>query len=75
MKVKPDKLLSKIIKCRYYKNFESEAFNNDLHVNLQNFDMNNSSLIEFKTIFTELLNKVDPLETEYLRTNYSKFYD
>ena len=35
--------------------------------------MNNSSLIEFKTIFMELLNKVTPLKTRYFKANYSKF--
>ena len=29
-------------------------------------------MIELKIIFTELLNKVSPLKTEYLRANYSK---
>ena len=35
--------------------------------------MNNSSFIELKTTFMELLNKVAPLKTKYLRANYSKF--
>ena len=35
--------------------------------------MNNSNFIELKTIFIELLNKVAPLKTKYLRGNYSKF--
>ena len=35
--------------------------------------MNNSSFNELKTIFMELLNKVAPLKTKYLRVNYSKF--
>ena len=35
--------------------------------------MNNSSFIEFKIIFLELLNKVAPLKAKYLRANYSKF--
>ena len=35
--------------------------------------MNNSRLIDFKTIFMELLNKVSLLKTKYLRANYSKF--
>ena len=33
--------------------------------------MNNSSFIELKTIFKELLNKVALLKTKYLRANYS----
>ena len=56
-----------------YKNFETKAFNNKLQVNLKNFNMNNSSFIELKTIFIELLNKVASVKTKYLRANYSKF--
>ena len=44
-KVKPDKLPSRIIKFRDYKNFEKKAFNNKLQVSLKSFDMNNSSFI------------------------------
>ena len=73
MKVKPDKLSPRIIKYRDYKNFESKAFNNKLQKSLKDFDMNNSSFNELKTIFMELLNKVAPLKTKYLRANYSKF--
>ena len=73
LKVKPDKLPPRIIKYRNYKNFESNAFNNKLQISLKNFDMNNSSFIELKTIFMELLNKVAPQKTKYLRANYSKF--
>ena len=62
-----------IIKYKDYKNFESKAFNNKLRVSLKYFDMNNSSFTELKTIFMELLNKVAPLKTKYLRGNYSKF--
>ena len=50
LKVKPDKLPPRIIKYRDYKNFESKAFNNKLQVSLKNFDMNNSSFIELKTM-------------------------
>ena len=35
--------------------------------------LNNSSFIELKTIFTELLNKVVPVSTKYFRASYSKF--
>ena len=73
MKVKPDKLSPRIIKYTDYKNFESKAFNNKLQVSLKDFDMNNSSFNELKTIFMELLNKAAPLKTKYLRANYSKF--
>ena len=73
LKVKPDKLPPRIIKYRDYKNFESKAFNKKLQVSLKDVDMNNSSFIEIKTIFTELLNKVAPLKTKYLRAIYSKF--
>ena len=73
LKVKPDKLPPRIIKYRDYKNFESNAFNNKLQISLKNFDMNNSSFIELKTIFMELLNKVVPQKTKYLRASYSKF--
>ena len=62
-----------IIKYRDYKKFESKAFNNNLQVSLKYFDMNNSSFIELKTIFMELLNKVAPLKTKYLSGTYSKF--
>ena len=44
-----------------------------LQVCLKNFDMNFSSFNEFKTTFMELLNKVVPLKTRYLRANSSKF--
>ena len=71
-KVKPDKLPPRIIKYRDSKNFEREAFNNKLlQVSFRNFDMNNSSFIELKTIFMELLNKVTLLKTKYLRANHS----
>ena len=70
-KVEADKLQLRIIKYRDYKNFERKAFNNKLQVSLKNFDMNNSSFIELKTIFMELLNKVALLKTKYLRANYS----
>ena len=61
-----------IMKYRDYKNFETKAFNNKLQVSLKYFDMNNSSFIELKTTFMELLNKVAPLKTKYLRSNYFK---
>ena len=64
-KVKPDKLPPRIIKYRDSKIFERKAFNNKLQVSLKNFDMSNSSLIEFKTIFMELLNKVVLLKAKY----------
>ena len=35
--------------------------------------MNNSSFIELKIIFIELLNKVVPIKTKYLRANYCQF--
>ena len=73
LKVKPDTLPPRIKRYRGYKNFGSKAFNNKLQVSLKNFDMNNSSFNELKTIFTERLNKVAPLKTKYLRANYSTF--
>ena len=73
LKVKPDKLSPRIIKYRDDKNLESKAFDNRLNVSLKDFDMNNFSFNELKTIFMELLNKVAPLKTKYLRANYSKF--
>ena len=73
LKVRPGKLPPRIIKYRDYKNFESNAFNNKLQISLKNFDMNNSSFMELKTIFMELLNKVVPQKTKYLRANCSKF--
>ena len=73
LKVKPDKLPPRIIQYWDHKNFESKAFNNKLHVSLKNFDMNNSSFIELKTILMEFFNKVAPLKTKYLRANYSEF--
>ena len=72
-KVKSDRLPPRLIKSKDYKNFERKAFNNKLHVSLKNLDMNNSSFIELKTIFMGILNKVAPLKTKYLGTNYSKF--
>ena len=71
LKVKPDKLPSRIIKYRDYKNFEKKAFNNKLQISLKNFDMDNSIFIELKTIFMKLLNKVALLKSKYLRANYS----
>ena len=65
-KVKPDKLPPRIIKYKDYQIFERKAFNNKLQVSLKNFDVNNSSLIEFKTIFMELLNKGALLKAKYL---------
>ena len=50
LEVKPDKLPPKIIKYRDYKNFDSKAFNDKLQLSLKNFDMNNSSFIEVKTM-------------------------
>ena len=52
-KVKPDRLPPRLIKSKDYKNFERKAFNNKLQVSLKNFDMNNSSFIELKTILWE----------------------
>ena len=75
LKVKPDKLPPRIRKYRDYKNFESNAFNSKLQISLKNFDMNNSSFIELKTIFMEFLNKVASQKSKYLRANYSKIYD
>ena len=72
-KVKPDKLPLRILKYRDYKSFDSRAFNNKLQVSFKNFDVNNSSFIELKTRFMELLNKMAPLKTKHLRANYSKF--
>ena len=72
LRVKPDKLPPEVIKYRDYKNFDSGTFNNKPQVSLKNFDMSNS-FTELKTIFTELLNKVAPLKTKYLRANYSRF--
>ena len=46
-KVEADKLPSRVIKYRDYKNFERKAFNNKLQVSLENFDMNNSSFIDW----------------------------
>ena len=70
LKIKPDKLLPRIIKYRDYKTTKPQ-------VNLKNMnntnDMNNSSFIEIKSIFMELLNKAAPLKRKYLRANYSKF--
>ena len=62
-KVTPDKLPLRIKKYRNYKNFERKAFNNKFQISLKNFDMNNSSFIELKTIFLEFLNKVALLKT------------
>ena len=70
-KVEPDKLPPRIIKYRVYKNFERKAFNIKLQVSLRKLDMSNSSFIELKTIFMEILNKVALLKTKYLRANCS----
>ena len=70
LKVKSGKLPPRIILYRDCKNFESKAFNNTLQVSLKNFDTNNSTFIELKTIFMELYYKVAPLKTEYLRASF-----
>ena len=40
---------------------------------LKNFDMVNSCFIERKAVFMELVNKVAPLKSKYLKAIYSKF--
>ena len=59
------------VKYRDYKSFESKAFNNKFQVRFKNLDISNFSFIELRTKFMELLNKVAPLKTEYLRAGYS----
>ena len=40
---------------------------------LTNLDMNNLDLGSLKICFKELLNKVAPLKSKFLRANHSKF--
>lgn len=55
LKIKPDKLPARVIKYRDYKKFKNQAFNKKIQVNLKNFDKNDCSFIEPKTIFMEFM--------------------
>ena len=70
-KVKPD-ITDQNYKIQRLQS-ENKGFDNKLQVSLENFNMSNSSFIELKTISMELLSKVVPLKTKYLKANYSKF--
>ena len=70
LKVKHEKVLLKIIQYRDYKNLDSIE---KLQVNLTDLDMNISDFGSLQKCFLELLNKVAPQETKFLKPNHSKF--
>ena len=73
LKVKHKKVSTKITQCRGYKNFDSTRFFEKLQVRLTHLDMNSLDFGSLKKCFIELLNKVAPLKTKFLRANHSKF--
>ena len=73
LKVKHEKVPPKIIQCRDYKNFDPTRFYKKLKVRLTHLNMNGLGFGSVEKCFMELLNKVAPLKTKFLRTNHSKF--
>ena len=73
LKVKHEKVPPKIIQCRHYKNFDSTRVFEKLQVRLTHLNMNSLDFGSLKKCFIELLNKVAPLKTKFLRANHSKF--
>ena len=73
LKVKHEKVPPKIIQCRDYKNFDSTRFFEKLQVKLTYLDMNSLDFGNLEKRFMELLNKVAPQKTKFLRANHSKF--
>ena len=72
LKIKPEKVLPKIIQYRDYKNFDSTRFF-EKQVRLTNLDMNSLDFESLKKYFMELLHKFAPLKAKFLRANHSKF--
>ena len=73
LKVKHEKVPPKIIQCRDCKYFDSTRFFEKLQVRLTHLNMNSLDFGSLKKCFIELLNKVAPLKTKFLRANHSKF--
>ena len=73
LKVKHEKVPPKIIHYRDYKNFDSGKFFEKLQLKLSNLDMSSLDFGSLKICFMELLNKIAPLKTKFLRANHSKF--
>ena len=73
LKVKHDKVPRKIIHYRDYKNFDWSKFFEKLQLKLSNLDMSGLDFGSLKICFMELLNKIAPLKTKFLRANHSKF--
>ena len=63
----------KSLHCKNYKNFDLARLFEKLQMRLTNLDMNNLDLGSLKICFKELLNKVAPLKSKFLRANHSKF--
>ena len=73
LKVKHEKVPSKVIHYRDYKTFDWSKFFEKLQLKLSNFDMSSLDFGSLKISFMELLNKITPLKTKFLRANHSKF--
>ena len=67
------KLTVTVIQYRDYKNFDSTRFFEKLQVRLTLLDMNDLDFGNLKKCFMELINKVAPLKTKFMRANHSKF--
>ena len=73
LKVKHEKIPPKIIQYRDYKNFDATRFFEKFQVTLTHLDMSSSDFGSLEKCFMELLNKVAPQKTKFLRANHSKF--
>ena len=73
LKVKHEKVPPKIMQYRGYKNFDSTRVFEKHQVRLTHLNMNSLDFGSLKKCFIELLNKVAPLKTKFLRANHSKF--
>ena len=73
LKVKHEKVPPKFIHYRGYKNFDSSKPFEKLQLKRSNLDMSSLGFGSLKICFMELLNKIVPLKTKFLRANHSKF--
>ena len=73
LKVKQEKFPPKIIQYRDYRNFDSSKFFEKLQLKLSNLEMSSLDFGSLKICFMELLNKIAPLKTKFLRANHSEF--
>ena len=73
LKIKHEKARPKIIKYRDCKNFGSARFFDKVQVRLTNPDRVSLDFGSLKKCFMELLNKVAPLKTKFLRADHSIF--